>query len=61
MTEALNELRRRLEAEGWCQMGRGMQPWAFRYVRPCVDWPSDEGTSSRGDAQPPPLAEASRG
>ena len=41
MADALSELRRRLEAEGWREMGRGPEPWSYRYVRPRVDWPTD--------------------
>ena len=40
MTEALAALRVRLEAEGWRPVGCGGQPWAHRFVRPCVDWRS---------------------
>jgi hypothetical protein len=36
---ALAELRHRLEAEGWRLVGHGESPWAYRYVRPCVEWP----------------------
>jgi hypothetical protein len=60
MTEALDELRDRLEAEGWCLVGRGMMPWAYRYVRPRVDWPSDDGAAPL-DAARPPVWAAARG
>ncbi len=41
MTQALLELRTRLEAEGWRLVGRGEKKWAYRYVRPRVEWPPD--------------------
>jgi len=61
MAEALDELCHRLEAEGWCLVGRGEQPWAFRYVRPCLDWPSGDGTSAPDDAEAPPPVGSARG
>jgi hypothetical protein len=61
MAEALDELRHRLEAEGWCPAGRGMQPWAHRYVRPRFDWPSDGGTSTPDGQQAAPSVESARG
>ena len=30
-----------LEAAGWSRVGCGGHPWAWRYTRPRVDWPSD--------------------
>jgi len=33
MTDALTELRRELEKDGWVEVGRGDQPWALRYQR----------------------------
>ena len=41
MVEALDELRRRLESEGWLPAGHGGRDWTYRYVRPWVAWPSD--------------------
>lgn len=41
MTDALEELRSRLEAEGWRLVGRGKNPWSYSYVRPRVEWPAD--------------------
>jgi hypothetical protein len=58
MTEALAELRHRLEVEGWCLVGCSGRPWAYRYVRPRVDWPSGDSTSSGHATQPPPRAGA---
>ena len=37
MTQALNELREELVAQGWQPVGRGAQPWSFAYVRPGLD------------------------
>jgi hypothetical protein len=34
MTQSLEELRRELEDGGWVQVGRGAEPWAYRYQRP---------------------------
>jgi hypothetical protein len=47
MAEALDELRGRLEAEGWLPAGHGGREWAYRYVRPRVAWPSDGRRASR--------------
>ena len=43
MAEALDELRRRLETEGWLPAGHGGREWTYRYVRPRVAWPSNGG------------------
>lgn len=40
MTESLTELCARLEAAGWSRVGCGGHPWAWRYSRPRVGWPS---------------------
>jgi hypothetical protein len=37
LTDALADLCRRLDAEGWRAEGRGDHPW-FPRVRSCVDW-----------------------
>jgi hypothetical protein len=34
MTQSLEELCRELDDDGWVQVGRGTQPWAYRYQRP---------------------------
>jgi hypothetical protein len=31
MTESLRQVQRDEEADGWVQVGRGAQPWSFRY------------------------------
>jgi hypothetical protein len=40
------ELRGRLEAEGWLPAGHGGREWTYRYARPRVAWPSDDGATS---------------
>ena len=40
MTGALTELCAQLEAAGWSRVGCGGHPWAWRYTRPRVGWPS---------------------
>ena len=40
MTEALTQLCTQLEAAGWSRVGCGGHPWAMRYTRPRVGWPS---------------------
>jgi hypothetical protein len=44
MTEALNELREELLAQGWRPIGQGAHPWSFTYVRPGLDliWSTTE-------------------
>jgi len=49
MAEALAELRRRFEAEGWILVGHGGREWTYRYVRPRVAWPSEEVGAGRHD------------
>ena len=34
MTQSLEELCRELEDDGWVQVGRGAEPWAYQYQRP---------------------------
>ena len=34
MTASLEQLRRDVERDGWVEVGRGPQTWAFRYRRP---------------------------
>jgi hypothetical protein len=34
MTPSLRDLQRRVEADGWVQVGSGPEPWAFTYRRP---------------------------
>jgi len=34
MTQSLEELCRELEGDGWVRVGRGAEPWAYRYQRP---------------------------
>jgi hypothetical protein len=34
MSRSLTELRQELENDGWVQVGRGTEPWAYRYQRP---------------------------
>jgi hypothetical protein len=34
MTQSLDQLRRDLKDDGWVQVGRGAEPWAFQYQRP---------------------------
>ena len=34
MNRALEDLRRKLEEDGWRPAGRGEHPWSFQYVRP---------------------------
>lgn len=41
MTDALDQLCATLEASGWTSVGCGGHPWARRYTRPRVGWPSD--------------------
>jgi hypothetical protein len=48
MTEALAQLCGQLEAAGWSRVGCGGHPWAWRYSRPRVGWP----TGDRAAAQP---------
>jgi hypothetical protein len=55
MAEALEELRRRLEAEGWLPAGHGGREWTYRYVRPSVAWPVDDGGASREELPDPPV------
>lgn len=38
MGDALEGLRRRLDAEGWLLVDSGDRPWSDRYERPGVDW-----------------------
>jgi len=33
MTQSLEELCRELEDDGWVQVGRGAEPWAYQYQR----------------------------
>ena len=40
MTEALAQLCAQLEAVGWSRVGCGGHPWAWRYTRPRVAWPT---------------------
>lgn len=40
MSEALTQLCAELEAAGWSRVGCGGHPWAWRYSRPRVGWPS---------------------
>jgi hypothetical protein len=42
MTQALGELCRQLEAAGWSRVGCGGHPWAWRFTRPRVGWPSGD-------------------
>ena len=37
MTQSLEELCRELEDDGWVQVGRGAEPWAYTYQRPVRD------------------------
>jgi hypothetical protein len=37
MTQSLRDLQRRVEADGWVQVGSGSEPWAFTYRRPGGD------------------------
>ncbi len=39
MTRSLEELCREIQGDGWVQVGRGAEPWAYRYqrVRPDAD------------------------
>jgi hypothetical protein len=46
MTEALTQLRALLEATGWTRVGCGGHPWAWRYTRPRVGWPSGATTAT---------------
>jgi len=34
MTKSLQDLRRKVENNGWVEAGRGAEPWAFKYERP---------------------------
>jgi hypothetical protein len=45
MTEALTQLCAQLEAAGWSRVGCGGHPWAWRYSRPRVGWPSAAASS----------------
>jgi len=45
MSEALTELCAQLEAAGWSRVGCGGHPWAWRYSRPRVGWPSAAASS----------------
>lgn len=38
MGDALEGLRRRLDAEGWLLVDCGDEPWSDRYERPGIDW-----------------------
>ena len=40
MSEALTQLCAQLEATGWSRVGCGGHPWAWRYSRQRVGWPS---------------------
>ena len=58
MNHSLQDLRQRLQHDGWVVAGKGEQPWAYRYVRPAIDWtrPLDEpcpdsAAGVRGDRQ----------
>jgi len=33
MTESLNKLRQEIKRSGWIEIGRGEEPWAFRYKK----------------------------
>jgi hypothetical protein len=33
MAESLRELQRQVEGDGWAQVGRGDEPWSYRYRR----------------------------
>lgn len=55
MAEALDELRARLEAEGWLPAGHGGREWTYRYIRPRVAWPSDDGAGRRKNVPVPPM------
>ena len=46
MAEALTGLCSRLEAAGWSRVGCGGHPWAWRYSRRRVGWPSDDTVSA---------------
>jgi len=37
MTQALNELREELLAQGWRPVGHGPHPWSFMYAQPGLD------------------------
>lgn len=54
LTDALADLCRRLDAEGWRAEGRGDHPWSFRYVRSCVDWDHPYDGGADGPAGAPP-------
>jgi hypothetical protein len=46
MTQALNELCTQLEAAGWSRVGCGGHPWAWRFTRPRVGWPSGDSRTA---------------
>lgn len=46
MSEALTQLCAQLEAAGWSRVGCGGHPWAWRYSRPRVGWPSAAGSAA---------------
>jgi hypothetical protein len=46
MTEALTVLCTRLEAAGWARVGCGGHPWAWRYTRARVGWPSENAPAA---------------
>jgi len=55
MAEALDELRGRLDAEGWLPAGHGGREWTYRYVRPHLAWPSDDEGAGPGNLPAPPM------
>lgn len=34
MTKSLQDLRFEIESDGWVEVGRGAEPWTFKYERP---------------------------
>ena len=47
MTQSLQELRREVEDDGWVQVGRGIETWAYQYQRPA------QGADAHGRAVGP--------
>lgn len=48
MNNALVQLQRRLQEDGWLPAGKGERPWAYRYSRPLVDWAHPFGEQCSG-------------
>ena len=51
MTDELDQLRKRLAADGWVPLGRGIHPWSYSYFRPRLE-PDEPIVPERSHAAP---------